>query len=138
MKNIIIAIVLLSSLQVSAQRWREKGSEKIDAYKIAYITNHLELNSEESAKFWPIYNEYEAKLDEIRGAQHDLIESVASQDEATSKAKIDEYFELEEQELLTKKTYIYDLAEVIGFVKVRQLKSLERSFKKELLSKMRR
>jgi Spy/CpxP family protein refolding chaperone len=40
--------------------------ENIEAMKIAFITNKLELSPEEAQKFWPVYNQYNEKLKDLR------------------------------------------------------------------------
>lgn len=40
---------------------KRKDERKLEAQRIAYITNKLDLSSEESIKFWPVYNEYSKK-----------------------------------------------------------------------------
>src|SRR6476660_7690060 len=43
-----------------------KAKEKINAARIAYITERLGLTPEEAEKFWPVYREYSQKRKEIR------------------------------------------------------------------------
>ena len=43
----------------SAQAQPGKRMERIHAIKVAYLTDKLQLTSEQSEKFWPIYNRYE-------------------------------------------------------------------------------
>jgi Skp family chaperone for outer membrane proteins len=64
MKSIItlLAITLFSFLSIKAQ----EGNDKIESLKIAYITKRLLLTPEESQKFWPVYNQYEAEKKQIR------------------------------------------------------------------------
>ena len=64
MKSIItlLAITLFSLLSLQAQ----EGNDKIESLKIAYITKRLQLTPEESQKFWPVYNQYEAEKKQIR------------------------------------------------------------------------
>mgnify|MGYP005615414997 CR=1 FL=1 len=59
-----IIFLLVSSLSFS-QDHREKR-EKVKALKVAYITEQLELTSDEAEKFWPIYNTFEDKQSELR------------------------------------------------------------------------
>ena len=56
-----LTILLLSAWTLSAQR-----GEKIEALRIAFITNKLALTSTESEKFWPIYNVYKNALADTR------------------------------------------------------------------------
>ena len=65
MKTYFTLLILMISLGVSAQGKDEKR-ERIKALKTAFITTELDLSSEESAKFWPIYNDFDEKQFEIR------------------------------------------------------------------------
>ena len=65
MKRLIPILILLISFSGFAQRGGEI-QEKIKAQKIAFITDKLELTSEEAQQFWPIYNEFEAKVEKIK------------------------------------------------------------------------
>ena len=59
MRNLLLGVTLaVMSCQVMAQ---DRSHKKIESAKIAFITNELELTTEESAAFWPLYNEYEKK-----------------------------------------------------------------------------
>ena len=76
-KKIVICLVLLfTAWNMSAQ---EKGRERIKAYKTAYITQELDLNSGEAEKFWPVYNEYDKrmfqlKVEKVRREKHRIRE----------------------------------------------------------------
>ena len=37
----------------------DKGKEKIRAYKVAFLTEKLNLSAKEAQKFWPLYNEFD-------------------------------------------------------------------------------
>ena len=56
MKNkFIFPILFLLMASISfAQGFRDK-KEKVKALKVAYITEQLDLTTEEAQKFWPIY-----------------------------------------------------------------------------------
>lgn len=60
MKRILLLTTLcLFAFQSYAQRGGGPGNPKIKAYKIAFITEKLNLSESEAAKFWPVYNQYE-------------------------------------------------------------------------------
>lgn len=64
-KFLFIAIFIITiSLQVDAQPQR-KG-ERIEALKIAYITQALKLTVEEAQNFWPVYNTYTQEIKTAR------------------------------------------------------------------------
>ena len=70
MKQFLLIISFLGlGLGVFAQDEPPKNDGgRIEALKIAYITNKLNLSTEEAQKFWPIYNKY---MDEVRKAHQD-------------------------------------------------------------------
>ena len=55
------------------------GGERLEAYKIAYITKRLNLTPEEAQKFWPIYNKYTTDMRSLRMQNRDL--PIIEQDE---------------------------------------------------------
>ena len=58
MKRFLLFIILfLASFTIRAQ-----NGNRLEALKIAYITNKLNLSPEEAQKFWPIYNQYSLEL----------------------------------------------------------------------------
>ncbi|MGD1844438.1 MAG: hypothetical protein ACFB10_03495 [Salibacteraceae bacterium] len=59
-----LIVVLLFPIAVLAQGQRQ---DRLAAYKVAYLTEQLQLSPSEAQKFWPIYNEYQDKLDAING-----------------------------------------------------------------------
>jgi len=67
MKNILILLSpLLFSFSLLAQPEHTGGDyKKIEAYKTKFITEELDLSTEEAQKFWPVYNEYNKKLQVI-------------------------------------------------------------------------
>ncbi|MEO6843974.1 MAG: hypothetical protein ABI184_02310 [Ginsengibacter sp.] len=63
-KYLLIILAIVGSVSfANAQKEGSQRSEKIQALKIAFITQKLHLTSGEAEKFWPVYNEY---TDEIR------------------------------------------------------------------------
>ena len=139
MKNIIFILIALTwSISLIGQKGQGKRStEKIDALRIAYITDNLNLSPTEATEFWPVYNEFENKLEEHRESQWSLVENSESSDESEAKEILAKSIALDESELNMKRTYMDRLSKIIGYRRVIKLKSLDRSFKKELLSKMK-
>lgn len=48
-----------------------KREEKIKALYVAYITQELNLNSDEAQKFWPVHSQYDAELKAINKGKAD-------------------------------------------------------------------
>jgi hypothetical protein len=45
---------------------QKPDGSRLEAYKIAYITNKLKLTPEEAQKFWPVYNQYATEIKKVR------------------------------------------------------------------------
>ncbi len=53
------------SFESSAQRKSGRG-EEIEAYKIGFLTQKLDLSPQEAKVFWPIYNNWQKEQAEFR------------------------------------------------------------------------
>ena len=139
MKNlIIVALIMFIGIYAFGQpgnrKAHNKASKKIEAQKIAYITNTLDLTPEEAAKFWPLYNEYSKKMRELRPLAKPKIKKL-SQEEADK--LIDDYFANEQKKFILKKNYYEKFRAVLPPVKVVKLLFAERKFKLKLLKRLK-
>lgn len=124
-----------------AQGHKEKR-EQIKALKVSFLTTELKLTSEESAKFWPVYNAFE---DKERNIKHNKmrglikkIENAGGMDKLSEKeanSYLSQFQEAEEELLELKKKLVADLKPIIGSVKTLKLQKAEHDFNKKLLSK---
>jgi len=140
MKTYFTLLILMISLGVSAQGKDEKR-ERIKALKTAFITTELDLSSEESAKFWPIYNDFDEKQFEIRhqrmralGKKIDGIDAMSDKD---ALAILNQMEDLDEELLQNKKKLISSLKPVISPKKIIKLKKAEDEFQRKLLKQFK-
>jgi hypothetical protein len=139
----ILPIILLFISTVSfSQDFKEKR-EKVKALKVAYITEQLELTTEEAQKFWPLYNAFDDKQSELRHEKMRSIldrfkpgnvEKLSEKDASNSLAQMEK---IEEDLFNLKKKFIKDLQGVISAKKIIKLKKAEEDFNRELLKQMR-
>lgn len=59
------AITILLFL-VSINSFSQSHGEKLKALKVGYITESIELTSDEAEKFWPIYNLHQNNIHQLR------------------------------------------------------------------------
>ena len=140
MKKLIIPIlVLLVSIQAFGQR-HDKMRERLKAQKVAFITEKLDLTSEEAQKFWPIYNAHEKEMDMLRHnsreKQHRL--NIESLTEEEAKAALAEMVTFENEEHRLKTDLIHSLSTAIPAKKIILLRKAEWQFKKIVLEEMRK
>ncbi len=60
-KQIAILLLIGSSFFIHAQR-HERDFQKIESYKIQYLTEKLDLSPEMAQNFWPVYNQYQKEM----------------------------------------------------------------------------
>ena len=65
-KLIILLIICLTSTFVLAQNDLKQKKENREALKIAFFTSKMNLNTEESRVFWPVVNEMENELKDLK------------------------------------------------------------------------
>ena len=136
-----IIFLLVASLSFS-QGFKEKR-EKVKALKVAYITEQLELTTDEAQKFWPIYNAFDENQSELRHEKMKSIldrfkpgnvEKLSEKDASNSLAQMEK---IEEDLFNLKKKFIKDLQGVISAKKIIKLKKAEEDFNRHLLKQMR-
>lgn len=117
--------------------------DKIKAIKIAYITNELTLTSEEATKFWPLFNAFEDKQNEIRKQKlkgyldrtdDDSIDKLSDKEATTLLAQMES---TEDELYQLKKKFIANLKGVISPLKILKLKKAEEGFNRKLLQQYR-
>jgi hypothetical protein len=147
-KNILFLIALfLISFFASAQKLTPKKprEEKIKSLKIAFITNELNLTSNEAQNFWPVYNKYDQILNQLEKIERLNIRSnikgaggIDNISEKKAKGLMKRITDLEKQIYETKIAYDSELTKVLSFKKILKLKTAEREFIRNLMKKYRR
>lgn len=74
-RTITLLTVMLITVSAVLGQTREQ-MEKIQQMKIAFITERLDMNTEQAQAFWPIYNDYSKRHDQIRKAQMNKMREV--------------------------------------------------------------
>lgn len=136
MKQLIFLIVFLPAM-LFAQR-----GEKIKAFKTAYITEELDLSPSEAEKFWPVYNQYDDLLMDLRRKERqEIFKKVKGDLDALSDAEasvlLDEITLLKSQEFKYHEEMLRDLKKVLPAKKILKLKRAEEDFKRMLLEKVK-
>ncbi len=141
----ITALFIAFTITTFGQRgtdFKEK-KEQIKALKIAYITTELNLTSDEATKFWPLYNAFDEKQQEIRKQK---LKSFMDRSKEDSFDKLTEkeattilnQMESNDEELhQLKKKFVASLKGVLPAVKILKLKKAEEDFSKKLLQQYR-
>ena len=125
-----LAIGTLASAQV--QRPIE---ERIEAQRIAFITEKVNLTPQEAQAFWPVYNDHRAAAKDLRDRKMPA-KSLIDMDDEEAAAFIDLQLDLEQMEHDLKVALIQDLKGIISPRKILRFVQAERQFKERLLRMM--
>jgi len=114
----------------------ERPGDKVQAARVAYITRWLNLTTQESERFWPLYNEYEGEMEKIR-TKYKPFKRPEDMTDAEAERLIVSRFEMEQELLALKREYFQKFKTAIPTRKILQFTIAEKEFRKELLRKMR-
>jgi hypothetical protein len=122
MKNFLLILSFLFTGFTSFAQQPDAATkrEKIQALKIAFITQKLELTSDEAQRFWPVYNRYEAEL-------HQTMQDNKGGD----------VIDNEEKMLNIRKKYRTEFSKVLGQPKMNKLFATEKEFRGVLMRQLK-
>ncbi len=136
-QNCFLFLFLLTGADLFAQTTSTTQRENIEAQRIAFITQELQLTSQEAQEFWPIYNKYRSELTAMRkgrfaGLMANKENFNALSEEEMSKV-IDNEFDFRQKELDLTRRYNAEFKKVLPIKKVARLYRAEQLFKIYLL-----
>jgi len=141
MKKILIIPILCISLclQLPAQEGG-KNAEKIEAMKIAFITEKVGLTPEEAKVFWPVFNQFEAEQKNLRKKHRQdkaaIMDDFSNASDAEIEKMVDGEIIFRQQELDILKKYQPQFKKILPIKKVALLYKAWDDFQKELLKKI--
>jgi hypothetical protein len=141
-KIFLIAFLIVTTTTIFAQppHKRKENLEQIKTQKIAFITEKLSLTSQEAQVFWPVYNEFEKKRDEIQNKRRSIMKKIRFNSETLSDVELEQ---IAQQFISTQvdigklhEEYHTKFKKVITIKKVVKLYQIEQEFKRELLKQI--
>ena len=138
-RTLISCTLLLVSFLMHAQG---PVRDRIKTLKVAFITERVGLTSEEAQQFWPIYNEHENTLEEIRRKERAELEvNIARAQDLSntdSERLLDRLLELQFEKQKVDQEFLSRLRTVIPAKKVLLLVKAEEDFKRQMIQEFRK
>ncbi len=138
----IILLVLVTT--VSLAQKKKNHQEKIRIYKIAYLTEKLNLSKIEAQKFCPLYNEYTENMRTLhKEERHQIKNRIAASggieqlEEKEAKVILDKCTEITKSKVDLKTKFFTEACSFLPYKKVLSLEIAEHDFNKKLLRKLR-
>ncbi|WP_348747686.1 hypothetical protein [Tenacibaculum sp. 190524A02b] len=145
MKKHILLILsfLFLGLALQAQKGR-RDYKKIRAYKMAFISEKLDLTEEEAQKFWPIYNDYNKKISELYRSERLNVKKrifkkggIEKLSEEEAKTILEEIKSIQQQKAAIKTKLLDKVSTFLSYKKTLILEIAEHEFNKKLIRKIR-
>jgi len=133
-------ILLARQEKVHAQQRDRAELQQIQDAKVSMITNRLKLTTEQSEKFWPVYNEFSEKRRELRRAQRRIImeKREGGMTDRAALSNLKEIQELKQKEVNLEKEYHEKFLTIISPSQLAELQSAEKAFNDMLLQRLDR
>jgi len=140
LQKILVVTIVIGFFGKSFGQDLESRKDKIEAQRIAYITQQINLTSSEAEIFWPVYNEFQDKKRNIL-KQKKLIMLRYEQKDYASEAEleqlVDKFINLQVGEAEMLKSYHQEFKKILGVEKVVKLYRAENHFKQYLLKQIK-
>ncbi|MBN8702895.1 MAG: hypothetical protein J0M08_07510 [Bacteroidetes bacterium] len=141
-KNTLILITLILLLCTGLLHAQQgNGKERIESLKVAFITKRIDLTSKEAQQFWPLYNEYQQKREDLKIVQRqnrkNLKDSYEGMPDKEIEAMIDDDILLKQKDLDLQKELHKKLKLILSSKKIALLYKAEDDFKRELLKQLK-
>lgn len=145
-KIIISTLILFLSISFSALAQGNKENkncplddEKMKAEKVSFITEKVDLTVKEAQVFWPLYNEFNEKMDVLFKEEHkisrEIKKSISTLSDKDLEKKLDRLIDIKDERAELEKTYHEKYKTVLPVKKVALLYQADREFRKYLLQK---
>ncbi len=140
--SLLLVIISINAIAQDGPFIRKK-KEQIKALKVAFITEELSLTSDEAEKFWPLFNAFEDKQQDIKKqkmkaylerSDEDSFDKLSEKEASTMLAQMES---TEDELYLAKKKFVASLKGIISPIKILKLKKTEESFNRKLLQQYR-
>lgn len=131
--TLIIFFLVFYLSGYSQDRDQEYDKEKLEAARIAYITNRLDLKPSQAEKFWPIFNQYQEDRKELMEEMSTFNKSCLQEtDNERAKEKIGKRFEIQQRLLDREKLFMNEVIEVITPIQAIKLNGVNRDFTRQV------
>jgi hypothetical protein len=138
MKKIITILLLFCFASNFAQN--NTKMERLKSLQIAFISNKLDLTTQEAEKFWPIFNQFENRQIELRKQKRLIMFNLKNASGISDKEMmkmIDDSENIETDIQNNRKNFVRNLQGVISPQKILLLKQADEDFKKTLLKQFK-
>ena len=135
--KIIIFFGLIFAVVITSAQNNGGGANQLQAQRIALITERTNLTPEEAQQFWPLYNQYNENLKQLRKAYQLIRVGEDATDDQVEKFILSG-FDKDQKEIELKKDYYQRLKKVLNVRKIQKLFRAEVEFRQEVIQQLKK
>ncbi len=134
--SLVISLPLLSRAQDEKQ-----GRERIEAYRVQFITAELDLSPAEAQQFWPLYNQYRKEQQKLRRNKdkrlmRQRLRNIDGLSDKELEEALEAELEMQQQQVDLRRKYYEQYKKVLPIQKVARLYRAEIEFQKKLMRRL--
>jgi hypothetical protein len=132
--TLIFLLIAISNINLMAQRPSSTyDKEKLEAARVAFITNRLDLKAEQAEKFWPVFNQFNDDRGKLMN-QLSAINRSSSEDITEAKARdmIAQRMTLQQNLLDMEKLFMDEIVKIISPIQAVKLGGVNREFTRQV------
>jgi hypothetical protein len=132
--TLIFLLIAISNINLMAQRPSSTyDKEKLEAARVAFITNRLDLKAEQAEKFWPVFNQFNDDRGKLMN-QLSAINRSSSEDitEAKAREMIAQRMTLQQNLLDMEKLFMDEIVKIISPIQAVKLGGVNREFTRQV------
>lgn len=135
--KIIIFFGLIFAVVITSAQNNGGGANQLQAQRIALITERTNLTPEEAQQFWPLYNQYNENLKQLRKAYQLIRVGEDATDDQVEKFILSG-FDKDQKEIELKKDYYQRLKKILNVRKIQKLFRAEVEFRQEVIQQLKK
>lgn len=115
------------------------GAEKIEALKVAFLSQKMNLSSKQAEKFWPIYNDYQKEMQQLvneRKQFNQANKAAGSVSDTKADQNLDQEFVFRQKALAIQEKYKNEFLQVLPAHKVSTFYKSEGEFRNRLIREL--
>ncbi len=134
---LLVLFFVLSAISQHPEKSYQDKKEQVEALRVSFITQRLNLTREEAQQFWPVYNEYRDTKTALRKERMDNFKSFREKFDALSEKELtdfaDSHIIYRQRDLDIMKKYHAEFKSVLPIKKVALLYRVEEEFKSQVM-----
>ena len=137
-KYILIIVFCVFAIVAIAQPGTKR--DKIEALRVSFISSKVNLTTQETQLFWPLYNEYNDKVENVKKTfRQQYIKDVdfTNVSDKQAEAYLNAELNVKQKEYELYKEYFEKFKKILPIKKIALIRRAEEDFKKELIKNIK-